>query len=164
MIGTEVGHYRILSSLGTGGMGEVYVAQDERLDRKVALKILPPLMAGDREARKRFEREARSVAALNHPNIVTIYSVEQADGRHFLTMELVEGQSLRGLIPAGGFALENFRRHASAHLGRAQKRAARRCGPLQIALSRIVYIGTQVLPQPAPKTMKSASVQSPSPE
>ena len=89
MINTTVGHYKILRTLGQGGMGAVYAAQDLRLDRQVALKILPPELAENDRLVDRFELEARAVAALDHPNIVTVYSVEEADGFHFITMQLV---------------------------------------------------------------------------
>ena len=104
--GDLVGHYRIVEPLGKGGMGEVFVAEDTRLNRRVALKVLPPLLASDPASRQRFEREAQAVAALNHPNIVTLYSVEEADGLHFFTMELVEGQSLAQLIPEQGLPID----------------------------------------------------------
>ena len=103
---TLLGHYRILSPLGKGGMGEVYAAEDTRLHRTVALKILPLAMGADPDRRKRFEREAQAVAALNHPNIVTIYSVEEASGVLFLTMEAVEGRTLKEMIPEGGMPLD----------------------------------------------------------
>ena len=94
LIGRQLNHYKVLSPLGKGGMGEVYLAEDLKLHRKVALKVLPSEMAADPDRLARFQREARAVAALNHPNIITIYSVEEADSIHFLTMELVEGGSL----------------------------------------------------------------------
>ncbi|MEO5897426.1 MAG: protein kinase [Vicinamibacterales bacterium] len=103
-------HYRILGPLGRGGMGEVFVAEDTRLHRKVALKILPALMAADPERRTRFEREAQAVAAINHPNIVTIHSVEEADGVPFLTMELVEGKPLNELMSSGALPLDTLLR------------------------------------------------------
>jgi serine/threonine protein kinase len=103
--GMRVGPYELVSSLGAGGMGEVYRAHDPKLKRDVALKILPAHTAADPERRARFEREAQSVAALNHPNIVTIYSVEEADGVLLLTMELVEGEPLDRLIVRGGLPL-----------------------------------------------------------
>jgi TolB-like protein/Flp pilus assembly protein TadD len=109
MIGTTLAHYRILSKLGAGGMGEVYRANDTKLGRDVALKILPADMAGDPDRRARFRREAKALAALNHPNIVTIHSIEEHDGVHFLTMELVEGRTLGDLIPEDrGLDLERF--------------------------------------------------------
>ena len=108
MIGTTLGHYRIVRLLGRGGMGEVFVAEDTKLQRKVALKLLPPALAGDPERRQRFEREARAVAALNHPNIVTIHSVEQSGIHHFITMELVEGKPLHEAIPRNGLPSESF--------------------------------------------------------
>ncbi len=96
MIGDAIAHYKILRKLGKGGMGEVFLARDEKLGRKVALKVLPPQAAGNQERLERFRREAKAVAALNHPNIVTIYSVEEVDGLHFLTMEYVEGRDPLG--------------------------------------------------------------------
>ena len=108
LIGQRLGHYRILEKLGSGGMGEVYAAEDTRLGRKVALKILPGAMAADPERRNRFESEARAVAALNHPNIVTLYSVEEADGIFFLTMELVHGKTLAEIVSNQGLPLQHF--------------------------------------------------------
>jgi TolB-like protein/Flp pilus assembly protein TadD/tRNA A-37 threonylcarbamoyl transferase component Bud32 len=108
MIGKTISHYRISAAIGAGGMGEVYRATDTKLGRDVALKMLPADMARDPERLARFQREARAVAALNHPNIVTLHSVEEADGVHFLTMELVEGQSLDSLIPPGGLPVERI--------------------------------------------------------
>ena len=89
-------------------MGEVFLADDGKLGRKVALKVLAHALAADPERRGRFEREARAVAALNHPNIITIYSVEDRDGVLFLTMELVEGKTLTELIPPHGMSLEQL--------------------------------------------------------
>ena len=108
MIGTTLAHYRITAALGAGGMGEVWRATDTKLGREVALKILPAEMATNPERLDRFEREARAVASLNHPHIVTIFSVEEADGLRFLTMELIEGPSLDKLIPEEGLELEAF--------------------------------------------------------
>jgi serine/threonine protein kinase/tetratricopeptide (TPR) repeat protein len=105
--GTTLGSYEIVALLGAGGMGEVYRARDARLGRDVALKVLPPEAAGAHRL-KRFQREARTVAKLNHPHIVTIYTVEEADRKHFLTMELVEGVALTQLIPEGGLPLDDF--------------------------------------------------------
>jgi serine/threonine protein kinase len=89
-------------------MGEVFRARDARLEREVAIKVLPAAMARDPDRLARFQREARAVAALNHPHIVTIYSVEEADGINFLTMELVEGQPLDRLICTGGLTVEQI--------------------------------------------------------
>ncbi|MGA7350361.1 MAG: protein kinase [Acidobacteriaceae bacterium] len=106
--GDKLGHYTILAPIGAGGMGEVFRAHDPRLDRDVAIKVLPAAMARDPDRLARFQREARSVAALNHPHIVTIYSVEEAAGVHFLTMELVTGQPLDRIIPAQGLPFEQI--------------------------------------------------------
>lgn len=99
-------HYRLLEKLGSGGMGQVWLALDSRLGRKVALKLLSPDVVADATRRKRFERESRALAALNHPNIVTIHSIEEADGRPFLVMEWIEGSTLEGLIAHDGLPLE----------------------------------------------------------
>ena len=108
MVSQTLAHYKVIAPLGKGGMGEVYLAEDKKLDRKVALKVLPAEMAADPERLARFQREARAVAALNHPNIVTIYSVEEADGVHFLTMELVEGRPLTDTLREEGLSLSEF--------------------------------------------------------
>jgi eukaryotic-like serine/threonine-protein kinase len=108
--GDVIGHYRILGSLGKGGMGEVFLAEDTRLQRRVALKVLPPIFASDPAYRQRFEREAQAIAALNHPNIVTIHSVEEDGGRLFITMEYVDGKPLSDLIPRGGLPLDRILR------------------------------------------------------
>ena len=108
MIGTAVSHYRVVRLLGKGGMGEVYQAEDTKLGRRVALKLLPKHFAAVGDRRERFEREARTVALLNHPSIVTIHSVEEVDGLPFLTMELVEGRTLAESIPAKGLPLDRF--------------------------------------------------------
>jgi len=108
MIGETLGHYKILDLLGAGGMGEVYRAEDTTLDREVALKVLPPDLSSDPDRLARFEREAKTLAALDHPNIVTIHSVEESEGLRFLTMQLVEGKPLSELIPAGGMPLERI--------------------------------------------------------
>jgi serine/threonine protein kinase/Tol biopolymer transport system component len=108
VIGRTISHYRIEAKLGEGGMGEVYRAHDMRLDRDVALKILPADVAANPERCARFERESRAIAAINHPNIVTIHSVEEADGLVFFTMELVDGQTLAEVIPEQGFSLPRF--------------------------------------------------------
>jgi serine/threonine protein kinase/tetratricopeptide (TPR) repeat protein len=108
VIGKTLGQYRVLSKLGEGGMGEVYRAHDPRLGRDIALKVLPESMARDAEGLARFTREARVLAALNHPHIVTIFSTEDSEGVRFLTMELVEGRTLDQVIPAGGVSMAKF--------------------------------------------------------
>jgi eukaryotic-like serine/threonine-protein kinase len=107
MIGRRVAHYQILERLGAGGMGEIFLAEDTRLRRRVAIKLLPPELVNP-ERLERLVREAKTVAALSHPNIVTLYSIEEADELHFLTMELVDGQTLGDLIPAKGMALDRL--------------------------------------------------------
>src|ERR1022692_4260885 len=106
--GTRLGPYEIQSPLGAGGMGEVYRATDTKLGRDVALKVLPAEMAHDPERLARFRREAKALAQLDHPNIVTIHSVEECDGINFLTMQLVEGQPLDRVIPQGGLPVEQI--------------------------------------------------------
>jgi serine/threonine protein kinase/Tfp pilus assembly protein PilF len=112
MIGRTLSRYRIESKLGEGGMGAVYLATDTSLDRKVALKVLSDALASNPEHLERFEREAKAIAAIEHPNIVTIYSVEEADGLRFLTMGYVEGQTLDKIIPTTGMRTEELLRTA----------------------------------------------------
>lgn len=101
LAGTRLGPYQIVRLLGSGGMGDVYLAKDTRLGRRVALKLLPQYLTDDESRVRRFKREARAASSLNHPNLVTIYEIEQAEGRHFISMEYVEGKTLRELIQAG---------------------------------------------------------------
>ena len=117
--GTRLGHYEILAPLGAGGMGQVYRARDTTLDRDVAIKVLPEDLSSDPDRLSRFEREAKLLAALNHPNIATIHGFDESDGVRFIAMELVEGQSLDARIAASGRieideALEIARRIALA--------------------------------------------------
>jgi serine/threonine protein kinase len=108
VIGETLAHYRITAAIGAGGMGEVYCATDTKLGREVALKVLPAEMAASPERLERFQREAKAVAALNHPNIVTIHSVEEDRDLHFITMELVEGQPLDRVIPEDGLPVDRL--------------------------------------------------------
>src|SRR6476646_8304826 len=101
MIGQTLSHYRIISKIGEGGMGEVYLAEDMRLVRNVALKLLPARFTKDEERVRRFEQEARSASALNHPNIITIHDIGRADELHFIATEFIDGQTLRQrMMPA----------------------------------------------------------------
>ena len=109
----RLAHYRIISRLGAGGMGEVYRARDEQLDRDVAVKVLPASSFDDPTARARLVREARAAAALNHPNICTVYEVGEADGQAYIAMELVEGQTLSAMLLAGALPAEHV-----VHYGR----------------------------------------------
>jgi TolB-like protein/aminoglycoside phosphotransferase (APT) family kinase protein/tetratricopeptide (TPR) repeat protein len=104
--GTRLGPYEIVAPLGVGGMGEVYRARDARLGREVAVKVLPESLASDGERLRRFEQEARSASALNHPNIVTIHDVGQTDGRSWIAMEFVDGASLRQLFAGGALPIK----------------------------------------------------------
>src|SRR5678815_3741062 len=106
MIGSRLAHYEITHHLGTGGMGEVYEATDTKLGRSVAIKLLPEAFTHDAERVARFEREARALAALNHPNIAAIYGVEESGGRKFLVMELVSGETLAERIKRGPIAMD----------------------------------------------------------
>jgi len=106
--GKKLAHYEVLSKIGAGGMGEVYRARDLKLQREVAIKILPSDLPSGNEERERLKREARNLAALNHPNIVTVYSVEEDDGTHFVTMELLEGETLDSIVARGCLSQERF--------------------------------------------------------
>src|SRR5713226_4721550 len=93
--GIRLGRYEIKSQIGAGGMGEVYLAQDTRLDRKVALKILPAEVAAHPDRMKRFVQEAKAASALNHPNIITIHEIDDTDSGHFIATEFIDGETLR---------------------------------------------------------------------
>ncbi|MBL8208136.1 MAG: serine/threonine protein kinase, partial [Blastocatellia bacterium] len=99
---TRFDHYEILDALGAGGMGEVYKARDTRLNREVAIKVLPGEVAHDAERLRRFEQEARATSALNHPNILTVYDFGNYEGNPYLVMELLDGEELRAQLNNGG--------------------------------------------------------------
>src|SRR6202162_936524 len=104
--GTKLGPYEILAPLGSGGMGEVYRARDKRLGRDVAIKILPKEMSADAARKQRFEREAKTISGLNHPNICVLYDVGSQDGVDYLVMECVEGETLAKRLEKGSLTLE----------------------------------------------------------
>src|SRR5215467_10026110 len=106
MIGAKLAHFELTSHLGSGGMGEVYQATDSKLGRNVAIKFLPEEFSDDSERTLRFQREARMLASLNHPNIAAIFGVEEINGRHFLVMELVPGETLVDRIRRGAIRIE----------------------------------------------------------
>src|SRR5262245_40843780 len=106
MIGTKLAHYEITSHIESGGMGEVFQATDTKLGRSVAVKFLPEAFSHDTERVARFQREARVLASLNHPGIAAIYGLEQIDGRHFLVMELVPGETLAERIKRGAIPIQ----------------------------------------------------------
>ena len=106
MQGQVLKHYKILNELGKGGMGVVYKALDLHLDRFVAIKTLPGDRVADADRRRRFVQEAKSASALNHPNIITIHDIDQADGHYFIAMEYIEGKTLHELIGSGELRLD----------------------------------------------------------
>jgi serine/threonine protein kinase len=120
--GARLGHYEIKSQLGAGGMGEVYLAEDTRLDRKVALKILPADLAANQDRMRRFVQEAKAVAALNHPNIAHIYEIGESDGTSFIAVEYIDGTTLREQIHQERTELRTllrFLQHAAEGLAKA---------------------------------------------
>jgi serine/threonine protein kinase len=120
--GARLGHYEIRSQIGAGGMGEVYLAEDTKLDRKVALKILPADLAANQDRMRRFVQEAKAAAALNHPNIATIHEIGESDGVNFIAMEFIDGVTLREKIHQERTELRKllrFLQHAAEGLAKA---------------------------------------------
>src|SRR6202140_2815714 len=111
--GTKLGPYEIQSPLGAGGMGEVYRAKDTRLDRTVAIKILPAPLSSDPGRKQRFEREAKTISSLNHPNICLLYDVGQQDGIDYLVMECIEGETLSKRLEKGALPLEQVLKYGT---------------------------------------------------
>src|SRR5205823_9965847 len=107
LVGEVIGHYRIESLIGIGGMGEVYLARDERLGRKVALKLLPERLTADETQLSRFKTEARTASALNHPNILTVYEIAAEGDRQFIATEFIEGMTLRASLARGKMNLHD---------------------------------------------------------
>src|SRR5881392_3270811 len=103
--GIRLGRYEIRAKIGAGGMGEVYLAQDTKLDRKVALKILPADVAAHPDRMRRFVQEAKAASALNHPNIITIYEIDETDSGHFIATEFIDGETLRARVKRGHLKL-----------------------------------------------------------
>lgn len=112
MIGKTISHYQILEKLGEGGMGVVYKAPDMHLDRYAAIKVLPAKKVTDQGHMRRFVQEAKAASALNHPNIITLYDIDQADGADFIAMEYVSGKTLGQLIPRKGLRLHEALRYS----------------------------------------------------
>jgi len=112
MIGRTISHYRILEKVGEGGMGVVYRAEDTRLERVVALKFLPPERTADADRKRRFAREARAASALNHPNIITVYHIDQADDVDFIAMEYIPGRTLSQVIAGKPLPVKEALGHA----------------------------------------------------
>src|SRR5229473_4140381 len=115
--GTQLGPYEILAPLGAGGMGEVYRARDTRLDRTVAIKILPAQFSSDPIRKQRFEREAKTISGLNHPNICVLHDVGSQDGLDYLVMECVEGETLAKRLDKGPLALEQVLKYGAQIAG-----------------------------------------------
>jgi serine/threonine protein kinase len=111
VVGRTVSHYRIVEKLGEGGMGVVYKGRDTRLDRLVAIKVLPADRVADEDRRRRFVQEAKAASALNHPNIVTVHDISQADGMTFIAVECIEGKTLDQLIGRKGLKLNDALRY-----------------------------------------------------
>ncbi|HEY8535455.1 MAG TPA: serine/threonine-protein kinase, partial [Vicinamibacterales bacterium] len=176
LTGRQLGPYRIVAKLGEGGMGQVYRATDSRLDRDVAIKVLPQPVAGDPDRRARFEREARALASLNHPNVAQIHGAEDVDGAFAIVMELVEGEDLASRVARGPLRwaeVQPIARQIAAVLDAAHERGIvhRDLKPaniritsddtvkvLDFGLAKIVSATEPVTPDPALSPTFTASV------
>jgi serine/threonine protein kinase len=146
LTGKRLGPYEILSAIGAGGMGEVYRAKDTRLDRIVAVKVLPSHLADSSELRERFEREARTIASLNHPHICTLYDIGHQDGTDFLVMEYLEGDTLAQRLVKGALPLEQVLQYAIEIADALDKARRRACRPrLSLAPGQASVGGSQEL-------------------
>jgi serine/threonine protein kinase len=139
MIGKTILHYKIIEELGRGGMGVVYLGEDSKLERKVAIKFLPRQIAANKEDRQRFEIEAKAAAALNHPNIATIYAIEEIDDEMFIVMEYIEGQELKDVIANAGVVRA---KHSQQPISSEQDDVARNASPLPV--DQIINIAVQI--------------------
>ncbi len=135
--GTRLGPYEIVSTIGAGGMGEVYKARDTRLDRTVAIKVLPNHVASDPDLKQRFEREAKTISSLNQPHICTLYDIGSQDGIDFLVMEYLEGDTLAQRLEKGALPLDQALKIAIEIAARAER--PRRSRPCPTAPSRPNY-------------------------
>ncbi|HUU05177.1 MAG TPA: protein kinase [Patescibacteria group bacterium] len=145
MINQTISHYKILQELGRGGMGEIYLAEDTKLERQVALKFLPRHMTDDKEARLRFEREAKAAAALNHPNIVTVYEIGEHDDQVFIAMEYVEGRTLKEMISGSVGADPRVCPGADNDRKKGEHRGSPlRITPHPLPLTQVIDIATQI--------------------
>ena len=113
MLGTRLLHYHIVEKLGAGGMGVVYRAHDEKLDRDVALKVLPAGALAEESARRRFQQEAQALSQLNHPNVCTIHEIGESEGQTFIAMEYVKGRRLSEVVEGQGLAIETLARYGT---------------------------------------------------
>ena len=140
MIGTSISHYHITEKLGEGGMGVVYKAEDTKLDRPVALKFLAAHLLSNEEAKRRFIREAKAAAALDHPNICTLYEIDEANGRTFMAMAFLDGRTLEQKIGEGPLPIEDALDIATQVAKGLQKAHAKRIYHRDIKPSNLVLV------------------------
>jgi serine/threonine protein kinase len=166
LIGQALGHYQILEQLGQGGMGVVYKARDQHLDRFVAVKVLPPELMADPDRKRRFAQEARAASALNHPNIITIHDIASQDGTDFIVMEYVQGRTLGELMPRRGLKLNEVLSYAVQITGALAKAHAagiihRDLKPGNVMVSenslvKVLDFGLSWLPRPSSGSQRTA--------